>query len=476
MLDRYAAKTQERERVVVIGGGPGGYSAAFRAADLGLQPTLIERYPVLGGVCLNVGCIPSKALLHSAAVIRAAHALKDQGIVFEKPAIQPPALMQFKDAVITRLNDGLARLAEQRRIVVIHDSARFHSDHQLTLQKSQRSIHFDHAIIATGSRNRYLDDLKSDVPLMYSSDSLNIKDIPQHLLIVGGGVIGIESAFIYQGLGSRVTIVEVQRQLLEMCDADISKPLLARLAELCETIYLQAQVVKLERHGQEIVAEISTPEGTRVAQFNAVLVAAGRVPNSDQLGLETLALRRDDNGFIATDECMRTQLPHIYAVGDVTGEPMLAHKASQQGKIAAEHAAGMRVAFDDRAVPSVIYSDPELAWVGLNEQQARTAGIDYQCAVLPWQANGRALGSAQGAGLTKLLYQRESKKLLGGAVCGANADTLIAEIGLALAMDSDLHDLALSIPPHPTYAETLAQTAERALGTITDLYAGKAHY
>ena len=465
--------TENSNHLVVIGGGPGGYSAAFRAADLGFKVTLIERYPVLGGVCLNVGCIPSKTLLHATATIRAAHALKEQGIVFEAPEIQPQHLMQFKDNVITRLNKGLAKLAEQRHITVIQDTASFHSAYELNLKTSQRIIRFDKAIVASGSRNRYMQDITDDTRVMYSSDSLNIKDIPKRLLIIGGGVIGIESAFIYEGLGSEVTIAEIQPRILSMCDADIGKPLVDRLTHICDAIYTQAQVTEIQNNTTDLTAQIKTPEGVISRRFDSILISAGRLPNSDKLELETIDVITDNDGFIVVDECMRTNLPDIYAVGDVVGNPMLAHKASYQAKVAAEHAAGMRVCFDNKAVPSVVYSDPELAWVGLTERAARETSADYKCAIFPWQASGRALGTKQSSGLTKLIYHPETKKLLGGAVCGASADELIAEITLALEMDADLYDIAASIHPHPTYAETIAQTAELALGTVTELYIGK---
>ena len=465
--------SESNNHLVVIGGGPGGYSAAFRAADLGLKVTLIERYPVLGGVCLNVGCIPSKTLLHTTALIRAAHTLKEQGIFFKKPEIHPKSLMQYKDGIIARLNGGLAKLAEQRHIDVIQDTAGFISEHELKLKESRRTIRFDKAIIATGSRNRHIQEMSDDTRVMYSSDSLNIKHIPKRLLIIGGGVVGIESAFIYEGLGCAVTIAEIQPRLLQMCDTDVAEPLVKRLAHICEAIYTQAQVTEIQNSTTDLTARIKTPEGVISRRFDSILISAGRLPNSDQLGLESINLLTDDKAFIIVDECLRTNLSDIYAIGDVIGNPMLAHKASHQGKIAAEHAAGMRVCFDSEAVPMVIYSDPELAWVGLTEQAARESGTEYRCAVFPWQANGRALSAGQNNGLSKLIYHPATKKLLGGAVCGANADQLIAEIALALEMNTDLYDIAGSIHPHPTYAETISQTAELALGTITELYTGK---
>ena len=467
-----STQPQSNEHLIVIGGGPGGYSAAFRAADLGFEVTLVERYPVLGGVCLNVGCIPSKTLLHASAVIRAAQGLKEQGIVFDAPEIKPRTLMQFKNSVVARLNKGLATLAKKRHIRVINDIACFHSEYELRLARSSKTIGFDKAIIATGSRNRRMENKTNGTQLMYSGDALNIKHVPNRLLIVGGGIIGIENAFIYQGLGSIVEIAELQPKLLNMCDTDISKPLLNRLNDICEAIHTQAQVGKIENDKNRLLVEIKTPDAIITRHYDAVLVSTGRLPNSDMLELDTISLLTDDNGFILVDECMRTNVANIYAVGDIVGNPMLAHKASHQGKIAAEHAAGMRVCFSDKAIPSVIYSDPELAWVGITEKAAHKTGIDCQSAVFPWQASGRALGTKRGDGLSKLIYHSESKKLLGGAVCGAGADELIAEIALALEMDSDLHDIALSVHPHPTYAETIAQTAELALGTVTELYTG----
>ena len=472
-MAKKSIKQQNNQHLVVIGSGPGGYSAAFRAADLGFKVTLVERYPKLGGVCLNVGCIPSKALLHTSAVIRAAQALKAQGIVFDAPEIELKSLMQFKDSVISRLNNGLAKLAEQRNIKVITDIAHFHSEHELKLQKSSQTIIFDKAIIATGSRNYLNEGVTKDLRIMYSSAALNIKKIPERLLIIGGGVIGIENAFIYHGLGSAVEIAELQPQLLGICDADISKPLIEQLTKICDAIYTQAKITKIESHEDYLIAEIKKPRTTISNRYDAILIATGRIPNSDQLGLEAINLITDDEGFIIVDESLRTSLSNIYAIGDVVGDPMLAHKASYQGKVAAEHAAGQQVYFDAKAIPSVIYSDPELAWVGITENEADEAGIDCQSTVFPWQASGRALITMQSNGLSKLIYDADTKKLLGGAVCGAGADELITEISLALEMDADLYDLALTIHPHPTYAETISQTAELALGTITELYTGK---
>ncbi|MBC6413898.1 MAG: dihydrolipoyl dehydrogenase [Chromatiales bacterium] len=474
-MHRKPPASPNTNRLAVIGGGPGGYSAAFRAADLGFDVTLIEHYPMLGGVCLNVGCIPSKTLLHATAAIATALELKEQGITFESPKIEIKRLMEFKNDVITRLNSGLTKLAQQRRINVLQGTAHFHSENQLKLQDSEQIINFDKAIIACGSRNRLIAGTTNNPRIMYSSAALNITSVPKQLLIIGGGYIGIENAFIYQGLGSEVTIAEMESQLLNLCDADIAKPLIDRLTHICDAIHTQAQVTQLENNTKHISAEIKTPEGTEHKQFDAVLVAAGRLPNSDRLNLQAINLITDDNGYIMVDECMRTNLPTIYAVGDVTGSPMLAHKAAHQGKIAAEHISGKRVCFDPKAIPSVIYSNPELAWVGLTEHDARSADIDYRCALFPWQANGRALGTQQSHGLSKLIYHAQTKKLLGGAVCGANADELIAEVTLALEMDADLEDIAASIHPHPTYSETIAQTAELALGTITELYSGKQH-
>lgn len=462
----------ETSHLVVIGSGPGGYAAAFRAADLGLKVTLIERYPTLGGVCLNVGCIPSKALLHIAAVIREAGTLKDSGVVFQSPEIIPSQLMNFKEETISRLNDGLAKLARQRNVNIVQGTARFDSEHHLQITETQQSIQFDNAIIATGSRNHRLAGLPSDERIVYSTAALNIKQIPQRLLVVGGGVIGIETAFIYQGLGTQVTIIEVKERLFDTCDTDIIKPLQTRLEQVCNAIYLSAELQSIKAE-DTLTTEIKTDNGTITSEFDMALISAGRIANSNDLGLESISIICDAHGFIQTDECLRTNLAHIYAVGDVTGAPMLAHKATYQGKIAAENIKGLRTRFDAKAIPSVIYSDPEIAWAGLTEQQAQSTDVAYQQATFPWQASGRALSTKQEYGLTKLIYSPDSKRLLGAAICGANAGELISELVLAIEMRADIHDIALTIHPHPTYAETVGQASELALATIVELYTGR---
>ena len=460
------------EHLVVVGGGPGGYAAAFRAADLGLKVTLIERYPTLGGVCLNVGCIPSKALLHTASIIREATALKDCGVVFEAPKIAPEQLAEFNNKTIAHLNQGLFNLAKQRDVELIQGSAYFNSEHTMQIKESEQTIQFDKAIIATGSRNHRLPNIPEDARILDSTSALNFRKIPARLLVIGGGVIGIETAFIYQGLGSEVSLLEIKERLLDSCDADIVQSLYKHLKTICKAIYLSSRVQNISADNTLNVTIQTGPE-IITEQFDAILVSAGRLANSDHLGLEALGIICDRHGFIQTDSCLRTNLPHIYAVGDVSGAPLLAHKASYQGKVAAQHAAGLRARFDVRAIPFVVYSDPEIAWTGLSEQQAQRDGIAYQKATFPWQASGRALTARQEHGLTKVLYDARSKKLLGAAICGAHAGELIGELVLALEMGADIEDVALSMHPHPTYSETVGQASELALGTIVELYSGE---
>ena len=461
-------------QVLVLGGGPGGYSAAFRAADLGRSVALIERYPSLGGVCLNVGCIPSKALLHLAAVSREARRLRAHGVVFAEPTFHPRRIAAFKDDLITRLGDGLASLARQRKVKVIEDSAAFLSPHQVRLAKSGDVLGFECAIIATGSRNDAPPGLPRDHPrVLDSTAALRFDGIPKRLLIIGGGVIGVEMACLYDGMGTRVSLVESEARLLGECDEDVAAPLGARLARSCEILTnTRVRRVAAEDDGALTAWFEGAAAPSSGRRFDAILTAVGRKPNSDAIGLERAGVASDRHGCVMTDDGQRTNVPHVYAVGDVAGPPMLAHKATHQGKVAAENAAGRESDFDARAIPSVVYSDPEVAWVGVTEKQARRRGLDYKKAVFPWRANGRALATGRGDGLTKLLFDPGTNVLLGAGICGNGAGDLIAEASLAIEMAACARDVALTMHPHPTLSETVGLAAELAAGVITDLFPG----
>lgn len=476
-------------RVLVLGGGPGGYTAAFRAADLGCRVTLVERYPALGGVCLNVGCIPSKALLHLAAVTREAQELERHGIVFGKPQIQPRRIAAFKNDLVGRLGDGLASLARARKVEVIQDTAAFVSPKQVQLGDG-RTLDFDRAIIATGSANTAPPGLPHSHPrLLDSTAALRFDTLPRRLLVIGGGVIGLEMACLFEGMGARVCVVESEPQLLGECDDDLVAPLHKRLEASCDGVFTSTRIRRVEAAGEDGLsvqfagrsgeaASAAAPadgpiDGPTDRHFDAVLVATGRKPSTGAIGLEHAGVATNQRGFIETDDGQRTNVPSIYAVGDVTGPPMLAHKAAHQGKVAAENAAGRESAFDKRAVPSVVYTAPEIAWAGLTEKQARRRNVDYKKAVFPWKASGRALGAGHSDGLTKLLYSVRDKTLLGAGICGNGAGDLIAEAVLAIEMGADVGDIALAVHPHPTYAETVGLAAELADGVITDLYQPK---
>lgn len=461
--------------LLVLGSGPGGYTAAFRAADLGLRVTLVERHASLGGVCLNVGCIPSKALLHAAGVVDAAAGLADHGIRFGKPEIDLDALRTWKDGVVTRLTDGLAQLAKRRKVRVVQGSGVFTSAHELRVaDATPDTISFEKAIIAVGSRTVRLPFLPDDPRVLDSTSALQLASVPKSLLIVGGGIIGVEMATIYSALGSRVTIVEMLDQLVGEADTDLVRPLAKRLRERCEEIHLGAKVEAAEAADEGITVTIVDGKGERrETRFDAVLVAVGRRANGDRIDAGAAGVEVDDAGRIAVDAQLRTNVPHILAIGDVTGNPMLAHRAAHQGKVAAEVAAGHKVAFEPRAIPSVAYTDPEIAWVGLTESQARKEGIAVEKGVFPWAASGRALGQDRPEGATKLLFDAETKRLLGAGIVGTHAGDLIAEATLAIEMGADAVDIGLTVHPHPTLSETIAFAADIVAGTITDLLPGK---
>jgi dihydrolipoamide dehydrogenase len=450
---------------VVLGSGVGGYTAAFRAADLGLKTILIERHQRLGGVCLNVGCIPSKALLHAARVVAEAEEMAAHGISFGRPKIDLDALRGWKESVVAKLTGGLGLLARQRKVEVVHGVGRLTGPH--TIAVGERTISFDSCIIAAGSRAAAIPSLPEDPRIIDSTDALELSDVPRRLLVIGGGIIGLELATVYAALGSKITVVELLDRLLAECDPDLVKPLQKRIGEQYDAIHLGTEVgaVKAQKSGLKVEFSSGTSQ-----VFDRVLVAVGRKPNGLSIDAGAAGVTVDERGFIPVDRQLRTNVPWIYAIGDIVEGPMLAHKASHEGKIAAEVIAGVPGAeFDPRAIPSIAFTDPEVAWMGLTENAAQEQGIEYEKAVFPWAASGRALGLARDEGLTKLLFEPGTRRLMGAGIVGVNAGELIAETVHALEMGSDAEDIALTIHPHPTLTETVAFAAEMAAGTITDL-------
>ena len=462
--------------VVVLGAGPGGYTAAFRAADLGKKVTLIERYETLGGVCLNVGCIPSKALLHTAKVIADAVDASHHGVTFGAPKIDLPEVLKFKESVVGKLTKGLTGLAKQRKVTVIQGTAKFASPKSLSIETKDglKTLSFDHCIIAAGSQAVKLPGFPWDDPrLMDSTDALELADVPKRMLIIGGGIIGLEMATVYDALGAKVSVVELMPQLIPGADPDIVKPLAKRIEKRYEKIYLKTKVTKIEATKSGLKAYFEGEQAPEPQVYDRILVAVGRRPNGKLIGAEAAGITVNERGFIPVDKQQRTNVPGIYAIGDVVGEPMLAHKATHEAKVAAEVIAGHKAAFDAKTIPNVAYTDPEIAWMGLSEPEAKAAGIEYDKAVFPWAASGRALGTAREEGLTKVLFDKKTKRILGAGIVGVNAGELIAEAVLALEMGADAEDIGLSIHPHPTLSETFAMAAEMAEGTITDLYVPK---
>jgi dihydrolipoamide dehydrogenase len=459
--------------VVVLGAGPGGYTAAFRAADLGKKVILIERYDDLGGVCLNVGCIPSKALLHAADVINEAAEIADMGISFGKPKIDLDKLRAGKDGVVKRLTGGLKQLAKQRKVELVHGVARFESPNRIAVKTrgGSLSIGFNDAIIACGSRAVQIPGFPNDDPrLIDSTGALALADIPKRMLVVGGGIIGLEMATVYSTLGSEIDVVELQDGLIPGCDADLVRPLQKRIAKRYRQIMLGTKVTDIQalKSGLKVTFE-GKQAPDKPQTYDRVLVAVGRTPNGKKINAEAAGIAVDDTGFIPVDECMRTNVPNIYAIGDVVGQPMLAHKATHEAKVAAEVIAGLPASFDPLSVPSVAYTDPEVAWMGLTETEAKAQGIAYEKGAFPWVASGRALGIGRDEGLTKLLFDPKTKRILGAGIVGPSAGELIGETVLALEMGADAEDIGLTIHPHPTLNETICFAAEMAEGTITDL-------
>ena len=467
--------------LVVIGSGPGGYTAAFRAADLGLDVTLIERYDTLGGVCLNVGCIPSKALLHSAAVISEAREMEKHGISFGQPKIDIDKLRGFKESVIGKLTGGLAGMAKARGVKVVNGYAKFTGSKSLTIQdpdgKETSSMTFDKAIIAAGSRVTIFPMFESDDPrVIDSTGALELKEIPKSMLIVGGGIIGLEMATVYSELGTDVTIVEFMPQIIPGADKDLVAPLQKRMKGMVKEIMTKTKVESIKPLKSGIKVEFAAADGGKgpdAQTFDYVLVATGRRPNGDVIDATKAGVNVDERGFIAVDKRQKTNVDHIFAIGDIVGQPMLAHKATHEAKVAAEVCAGEKSEFVASVIPSVAYTDPEIAWVGLTETEAKEKGIKYEVGNFPWAASGRAIGNDRTEGKTKLLFDPETHRVLGGGIVGQHAGDLIAEVGLAIEMGSDAADVGLTIHPHPTLSETVAMAAEVYEGTITDLYIPK---
>ena len=462
--------------VVVLGSGPGGYTAAFRAADLGKSVVLIEKHKTLGGVCLNVGCIPSKALLHAAKVMTEAQEMGEFGVSFGKPKVDLDKLRHWKDGIIGKLTKGLSGLSKQRKVQTLEGTGRFTSTNMLEVDTADgtKTVSFDHAIIAAGSQVTKIPGIPYDDPrVMDSTSALQLHSVPKTMLVIGGGIIGLEMATVYQALGSKITVVELADSLIPGADKDIVRPLHKRLQKQYEGIHLNTKVVSLtaEKNGLKAQFDGDSPPSTNL--FEKVLVAVGRKPNGHLIGADAIGLQVDQAGFISVDKQMRTNIPNIFAIGDIVGNPMLAHKATHEGKLAAEVIAGHKVAFDAKTIPSVAYTDPELAWMGVTETQAKQDGIDVEKAVFPWAASGRSLAQGRDEGMTKLLFDKNTKRLIGAGMVGTNAGELIAETVLALEMGADAEDIGLTIHPHPTLSESVFFAAEIAEGSITDLYLPK---
>jgi dihydrolipoamide dehydrogenase len=463
--------------VLVLGAGPGGYTAAFRAADLGKRVVLVDRWPSLGGVCLNVGCIPSKALLHAAKVIDETRSMGSHGIGFAEPTIDVDKLRGWKDSVVKRLTGGLAGLAKQRKVTVVPGTGRFVSMNQLEVRSEDgatKIVSFEQAIIAAGSEPVTLPFIPHDDPrVIDSTGALELNGMPQRLLVVGGGIIGLEMATVYHALGAKVTVVELMDQIIPGADKDIVMPLMKRIAKQYEAIHLKAKVTKVEANGQGLTVHFEGGSAPSTDSFDRILVAVGRTPNGKLIGAENAGVAVDERGFIPVDRQMRTNVPHIFAIGDIVGQPMLAHKAVHEGKVAAEATAGKNAYFDAKVIPSVAYTDPEVAWVGLTENEAKAKGIKYGKGVFPWAASGRSLSLGRDEGLTKVLFDETTDRIIGCSIVGPSAGDLIAEAALAIELGADAQDIGLTIHPHPTLSETIGMAAEAFEGTITDLYMPK---
>ena len=457
---------------LVLGSGPGGYTAAFRAADLGQKVVMIERHERIGGVCLNVGCIPSKALLHTAKVINDAAEMSEHGINFTKPQIDIRKVESWKNSIVDKLTGGLKALATKRKVDILQGQASFVASHALEVKTSDgvKTITFDNCVIAAGSRVTKIPIFPNDDPrMMDSTDALDLADIPKNLLVIGGGIIGLEMATVYNALGAKVTVVELQNSLIPGTDQDIVKPLLKRIQEQYKAIYLNTKVISIKALKEGLKVSFEGKDAPNTAVFDKVLVAVGRTPNGKLINAEAAGIVVNEQGFIEVDAQMRTNIAHIYAIGDIVGQPMLAHKAVHEAKVAAEVISGHKSAFDPMTIPSVAYTDPEVAWMGKSEAEAKSEGIAYVKGAFPWAASGRSLSTGRDEGLTKALFDKESGRLIGAGIVGPNAGELIAEAVLALEMGADAEDIGMTIHPHPTLSETLGFAAEMAEGNITDL-------
>lgn len=460
-------------QVVVLGGGPGGYTAAFRAADLGLNTVLVERYETLGGVCLNVGCIPSKALLHSAQIINEAKSMESHGVKFGAPEIDLDGVRGFKEKTVSRLTGGLGALAKQRKVQVVQGVGKFLSNTQMEVEAADGGktvITFENCIIAAGSQVTKIPSFPHDDPRVWdSTDALELKEVPKRMLIVGGGIIGLEMATVYDALGAEITVVEFMDQLMPGVDKDIIRPFTKFITKRYANIYTSTKVTEMTAEDDGIAVKFEGKKAPETDKFDAVLVAVGRRPNGALIGAENAGVTVDERGFIPVDNQQRTNVSNIFAIGDIVGQPMLAHKATHEGKTAAEVIAGQKSFFDAMTIPSVAYTDPEVAWMGLTETQAAEQGVEVEKGVFPWAASGRSLGLGRDEGVTKVLFDKETHRIVGAAMVGPNAGELIAEAVLALEMGADMEDIGLSVHPHPTLSETFAMAAEMAHGSCTDL-------
>ena len=467
-----SSRSEHDYDLIVVGAGPGGYAAAFRASDLGLKVGLVERNSDLGGVCLNVGCIPSKAFLHAAKILDDSKEAEVSGIVFKEPEINLSKMKEWKNNIIGGLTGGLSGLAKQRGVDVIHGTAKFSSKNEIEVnhESDSRRISSDQFIIAVGSEPAELSFLPNDPRIIDSTGALEPNQIPNDILIIGGGIIGLEMATIYSALGSEVTIVELTKQLMPGTDPDLVRPLEKILNNKCKKIMKSTQVTSASASDEGISVSFKKDDEEFSEIFQNVLVAVGRKSNGSLLGLDEIGVNVDERGIINVDKQFRTTMESIFAIGDVIGDPMLAHKASHEGKIAAEVAAGHKSTNDIRCVPSVAYTDPEVAWVGFSEEECKAKGLDYGKGIFPWSASGRSLTIGRNEGMTKLIFNNSTKKIVGGGIVGPNAGDLISEIALAIEMDCDVSDIALTVHPHPTLSETVGMAAEVFEGTVTDLY------
>lgn len=463
--------------VAVLGSGPGGYTAAFRAADLGKKVVLIERYDTIGGVCLNVGCIPSKALLHAAKVIDEAAEMSEHGVQFGKPKIDAKKLRDWKNSVVSKLTGGLKMLAKQRKVEIVTGVGKFISPTEIEVTQKdgkKQIVQFQQAIIAVGSRPVKLPFLPEDDRIIDSTGALELEDVNCNMLVIGGGIIGLEMATVYNTLGAEITVVELMDQLIPGCDSDIVQPLFKRIKQRYKNIYLKSKVTKVEAKKDGLYVTFEGGDAPKEPQkFDRILCAVGRRPNGESIDAAKAGVKVDERGFIPVDKQMRTNVSNIYAIGDVVGNPMLAHKAIPEARVAAEVIAGKKHFFDPKCIPSVAYTDPEIAWVGVTENEAKAQGIKYGKGVFPWAASGRSLSIGRSEGLTKLIIDETNHRVIGAGIVGPNAGELIGEIALAIEMGCDVEDLALTIHPHPTLSETIAMAAEVFEGTITDLYLPK---